>query len=1362
MPQQPQHWSDLYSFFSAAFRYDPVSRKRARKGEGGVGVTQPDVPDIRAADNWWSNNKGQIRLRDSNDFIDLSSVTNRKNRYKEYERLRSVAEIEAALNILADESCVVGSTPVETPFGPIPIRKLAETKAPDDKFLVYCWSFEAQDYTLGWAHSPRKVKTAPTIEIMLDNGETVRLTEDHRILKRDGEWIHAGEVKTHEELMPFYRISPAFNESKTNQFPRIYTFAHGWKHERALIDEWRLGKDYEPDPRFKTIMKHLTDGLSVRQTMKVMDLCADKIIRLLRKNGFSSNEIKHLNLRYPNRRRVIGVKSGKVEDVYDLSVDVHENFASKSLILHNCQKGDNNHTFEIVCKNEMIKKELEHLFHRQIRVDSKIWNWAKNLYCMGDWFGEVIVDAENPRWGVIDVRPLPTDSMYRIETTKGKLLEFQQSNEGPDYHSLARIDITQATDAEIAQTTAIRFAPEQIVHMRIGDDRKTFYPYGVSIIEPARGPAHSLRLMEDAMLVYRLSRSPERRVYYIDVGSLPPNKAEAFVDRLKDQLRKKKMYSNRSGQPGGAGSIEERFHIPSMDEDIWLPVRPQGNTRIETLPGACLALDTKIPLLDGRELTLQEIIGEFREGKTLWAYSCNPENGEPAPGKITWAGVTRKQTQVVRVHFDNGESIVCTPDHKFPVIGKGRVEAQNLQIGESMIPWSVRDELLPPKFKYEYKSIYNNSTKDWQFVHRMVAEYTRGTSHGYEHVFNEDYKNHDKNVVHHMDYNRFNNNPNNLFWMNWDDHTELHKFKPKFVCEKISSSVRKFHEQISSDDPFYDRLKAMSHIAAEKHFTKLREDAEYREFYCRRQKEGWKAKKEDTEFVERISQRSTDRNNAFWSNPENKEKVFKKQTVVYPQEIFDEFMRLFGEGKLQEDALTEINSNEKLMKIFVEANAHIVRDIDLTKGMSDWHVKKMMKTYGFKGVRGARAKALINAGVKTEVKQNISGLQYPKPLMDEFMKHLALGESVKTALIKINDSELVNLFASHNANVKRKTSLNKFTVGHALRMVRSYGYLGLSHAREEAKFYNHKVVKIEWLDEKIDTGTLTIDGNHELHDYHTFAVSPCGIYTCNSNLGETDDAAWFRSKLLIALHMPKGYMSGEDATVTTKTLSSQHVPFARYVERLQMGLASGLVTIGERHLTLKGYPEEMWDDFDILMTPPSAWREASLMDIIQARFGNAQTAVQAGFMSKYDALVEVLKYAPDVAREMASRAKMQAIEDMKIQVAGQNPDLLGVGQGGQEDQEMGGEAGGPNPMLGGGEPPGGQPPGGQSTPPSGGDFKNEPAQQPDLSGPAGSQPQAEAKPLPEPDEADIRKYDLAIRNWSLGQDEEEVDRAEIL
>ena len=131
-------------------------------------------------------------------------------------------------------------------------------------------------------------------------------------------------------------------------------------------------------------------------------------------------------------------------------------------------------------ENDEVRKELEFLlFHKgMLNVDRRIWNWAKKLFTFGDLFLELILNPDSPKDGILKMQDLPPDSMYRIETTKGKLLEFQQSKEGPDYQSLTRAPVTQATDADLQQSTAIRFTAEQIVHFRIGDDRKTFYPYG--------------------------------------------------------------------------------------------------------------------------------------------------------------------------------------------------------------------------------------------------------------------------------------------------------------------------------------------------------------------------------------------------------------------------------------------------------------------------------------------------------------------------------------------------------------------------------------------------------------------------------------------------------------------------------------------------------------------------------------------------------------------------------------------------------------------------------------------------------------------------------------------------------------------
>ena len=581
-------WWDFFRVFSYAFTDDPLSRRNNRNLTG-AGVSQVDaIPDIRSgAEGTVSGaGTGSVRLRDTNDFVDLSTVTNRIHRYKEYERLRNMAEIETAMTVFADEACFSGETKVSTPHGPRTLKDLTENEK--DRYLVYSYDFEKEDYTLGWAYDARKTKRAMTVRVILDNGDSFICTPDHRILNLEGKWQEAGSLATGDKLMPFYRI-PA-NEDlsgcKTNQFPRIYTNTKGWIHERQFVDDWRLGKTTEDFNNLNQYCRMISEGLSVRQISKLTNRDFLTVRNSLKKNGFSNKELKWLGAK-PKSRRVVSVLKHKEIDVYDLSVEKYENFATEWGIAHNCQKDDEAKVFKINIKDTEIKEELEFLlFHKKmLNFDQKkTWNLAKILFVYGDFFYEIIINPENPSEGIYNLVPLPADSMYRMESTKGKLIEFQQSKEGPDYQSLARVEVNQATDADLQQATAIRFAPEQIVHIKIGDDRKTFYPYGVSLIEAARGPAHQLRLMEDAMVVYRLTRAPERRVFYIDVQQLPPYKAEAFIERMKDQFRKKKVPS--AGRSPGASSVEERWQAPAADEDFWIPIRPNANTRVETLPGA--------------------------------------------------------------------------------------------------------------------------------------------------------------------------------------------------------------------------------------------------------------------------------------------------------------------------------------------------------------------------------------------------------------------------------------------------------------------------------------------------------------------------------------------------------------------------------------------------------------------------------------------------------------------------------------------------------------------------------------------------------------------------------------------------------
>ena len=1358
-------WYDLFRLWQYANAKDPESQISDRQFPG-AGTSQPDaVPDIRSDGSFWGGSKGQIRLRETNDFIDLSTVTNRQNRYREYERLRNVAEIEFAMNVFADEACVAGSTKIATPFwGNVSIEWLAENKK-DEKFAVYCWDFEKQDFTIGWAYDPRLVKEAETIEFFLDNGTKLIVTEDHKLLMSDNTWREAGKVEIGEEFKAFYKIeaNQEFTKLGTNQYPRIYTYENGWVHERQFIDEWRAGKPDERYEKANKARKWLAGGMSLREIQRQTGHNREIVKSWIEKEGFSLREIKWLGNK-PLTRRVIAKRNHAAIKVYDLSVEVHKNFCTEFMVCHNCQKGENGHPFEIQVKDKEVKEELEFLFRhkKMLNLDQKkLWNYFKNLFVFGDSFFEIIINPDKPSDGIMNIMPLPADSMYRIETTKGKLLEFQQSKEGPDYQSLSKVEVTKATMADLQQATAIRFAAEQIIHIKVGDDRKTFYPYGISLIEAARGPAHQLRLMEDAMVVYRLVRAPERRVFYIDVQQLPPFKAEAFIKRMKDQFRKKKVATGRVGDQGGAGKIEERWHSQPMDEDFWIPVRPNSNTRIETLPGACLALDTEIPLLDGRVLKLSEIINEFNQDKQLWAYSCNPQTGEPVPGIISWAGVTRKNTKVLKVTFDNGKSITCTPDHNFPVWGKGKTEAQNLVVGDSMIAFNTRQRKIK-KNTNEYTQVYDHSKKQYVFAHRMVANFVKGTQFECSKIFNEKYEQEEKNVIHHYDLNRYNNDPTNLYWMFWRDHFEYHKFLPTLIDrEKLSASIKKYHNNLSEEQKRIrdNILKIKSKKGTESLGEKLKTDPIFRENFINKQKEGWeKALEERSELHKNRGKKISTRNYEFWSNAENKEKAFKKQTVVYPQSIFGKFKELLAKDILITEIIKIINSSESLVTDFVEANKHIVRkSFKPQDGLTIDHTNKMVRAYGYKGVRQLRN----SLGDKTKNQSESTKLfgkvtvSYPHSVFAFFMKKLNEGVKVDDILILIkNNKELMNDFLEANKCVKRKgIDLNQgIKRTHVSRMVKSYGYENLEHARSESGEFNHKVLSIEWLDEPQDTGTLTIDGKHLLHNYHNFAIFN-GIFTCNSSLGEIDDAIYFRNKLFVALQFPKNYINQEDPGQTRISLSQQDSKFSRYIERLQSYMEDGLWEIAERHMKLRGFPEERYEDLIIRMTPPSEYRELSQAEVITNRINNAGSLKGAQLMSDYDILTKWLKYDDVEAKEIIARLKIQKLEDLKLQVMAQNPILLGVGTPSNSNEpEMGTEPGGPNPNIG----PDGQPmPQQQQQPPmpEGGEQP-----QPDMQGlPQGEQKSNQAEPLPEISDDEAKKYDLEIQDYAQEQDVENID-----
>lgn len=221
-----------------------------------------------------------------------------------------------------------------------------------------------------------------------------------------------------------------------------------------------------------------------------------------------------------------------------------------------CAENEDGKIIEVISNNLHIKESLEDLFYNVLNIDFQAYNWARNLCKYGDQY--LLID-HHPDYGVMNALPLPVNEIEREEG-------FNPENP------------TEFRYRWITQGNRI-LENWQIIHFRLmGNDN--FLPYGSSILEGARRSWRQLILMEDAVMVYRIVRSPERRVFYIDVGNIAPQDVPQFMEKARTQLKRNQVVDTDSGR------VDLRYNPFSTDEDYFIPIRgPEGGSRIDTLQG---------------------------------------------------------------------------------------------------------------------------------------------------------------------------------------------------------------------------------------------------------------------------------------------------------------------------------------------------------------------------------------------------------------------------------------------------------------------------------------------------------------------------------------------------------------------------------------------------------------------------------------------------------------------------------------------------------------------------------------------------------------------------------------------------------
>lgn len=689
-----------------------------------------------------------------------------------------------------------------------------------------------------------------------------------------------------------------------------------------------------------------------------------------------------------------------------------------------------------------------------------------------------------------------------------------------------------------------------MVHFSLSSHMTDNGPFGESVLQPTIKAYRHLSLLEDAVIIYRIVRAPERRVFSIDTGNMPPQRAQAYLEAIQRGMRQKRI----PNETGGVDAVDS----------VYNPM--------------CLSLDTRIPLLDGRTLDLSELIKERETGKQHWVYSVNPDTGEVVPGQVSWAGVTRRDAEVVRVTLDNGKTITTTPDHMFPVKGVGFVRADQLNESMSLYSFEKRGELIGKNTRYD--QVFDHKSNEWRFTHRLVAEYMRERSkHNELHVASR-FADADLTTVHHVNFNHLDNDPSNLVWMNHQDHfayhsqvkaewwREMKRDNPERISEMtamISKTLKDNHSALSVDERAKLSEQATvrinswmkTYVNSPKHLETRRKQGEIRK----------KRMAADPEFKSRITSYLT--NPQSWSN----------HKMVIGQRTLQRFVEIVNNGNLNKiEALAAANADERFLNLLAEDN------VDET--------------------------ATVN---------RFSG--------------------------QLKEKGLRALFKQH-------------------------GYRNWKHFKAASSTYNHRVVSVELLSERMDTGCITVDGDHEYHDFHTFALE-AGVFTKNSmnedfffsksgdgrgstvdtlpggeNLGEISDLNYFQNKFLQGLRIPSSYMrGGQDASgqLTDGKVGIAYIEelrFANYVNRLQNKISDVFDAQFKTYMKSAGIAVDP-NLFKVKLVEPQNFAEYKQAEIDEKRIGNFTNLREVKYLSKRFALRHYLGLTEDEIQENEALLKQE-------------------------------------------------------------------------------------------------------------------------
>jgi len=385
-------------------------------------------------------------------------------------------------------------------------------------------------------------------------------------------------------------------------------------------------------------------------------------------------------------------------------------------------------------------------------------------------------------------------------------------------------------------------------------------------------PREITQEMEESYLDYAMSVIVARALPDVRDGLKPVHRRILYT-MLEDGLKHNTKFRKSATIVGSAlgryhphGDVAVYDALVRMAQDFSLRyplVQGQGNF-------GCFTKDTKVKLCDGRSLSFEELIKEQKQSKKHWTFSFNPETEKIEIAEIKNPRLTRKNEKIIEVTLDNGEKIKCTLDHQFLLRNGNYKEAKNLKSGDSLMPAYFNIRRI--RSHYNYLAVLQPFTGYYEFIHKLADEYNEQ---------NKKIKRiRSPYILHHKDFNKFNNSPDSIERLTIKQHYKVHLKQSKNLWKEKGDEFREKHREslkrTLSDPIIRKKLSENS--------KKLWKDPIYRakyskDHFSRMAKELWK----DPKVLEFHREKAIKQ----WQNPEFREKILDNLAKIRKQRVLE-------------------------------------------------------------------------------------------------------------------------------------------------------------------------------------------------------------------------------------------------------------------------------------------------------------------------------------------------------------------------------------------------------------------------------------------------------------------------------------------